>query len=534
MARTLDRRLRLMLVVGVVIVLGAVAGALVASLGGDGPATGAARLVPANALLYVHLSTDRSRPAVKQALDVAGRLPGYPGAAAGLEARLNALVGDSSSGGWAAIRPWLGREAAFAALNTASSTAGSLVILDVARPGLARRFLSGAGATPDGRYRGVALLSYPSGTVLAFVAHYLVLGQAASVRAAIDTAAGRIASLSGSSSYQQAAGDEPDGRVLDVYLSSAGVRRVLDPRPGLLGALGVLLNRSDLTGTAISLSAVPFGLRVYVHEALNPRLTPVNTSPAAPFTPTLAGAMPSGTQLLLDVGNLANAAPGVLRALAAAGVAGRVQPLLSRLGGALGSQGIDLSQVLSVFSGEGAVAVTAPENGASRPGLLILTRTSDPQSARVTLASLEGPLAQLFPPPSSGPGQAPEWIDLHINGITVHQLAVASGLNLDYSVFGHLAAVSTSLESIAGVARHRRALDQDSAYRAVLHGLAGDVSSLLFLDFSHVLGLGEQTGLISGAGYRALRPDLAKIRAVGLHSMAGEDDTTAELSLNIP
>ena len=60
-------------------------------------------------------------------------------------------------------------------------------MLDVGRPDLARRFLSSAGATPDGRYRGVGLLSYQSGTVLAFVEHYLVLGQGASVRAAIDT-----------------------------------------------------------------------------------------------------------------------------------------------------------------------------------------------------------------------------------------------------------------------------------------------------------------------------------------------------------
>lgn len=530
----LDRRLRVMLAVGGVIVVGAVAGAVAASLGGNGPARGAAQLVPANALLYVHVSTDGSRPAVRQALDVARRLSGYPALAAGLERRLGALVGDSPARGWAAIRPWLGQEAAFAALNTTSSTAGSLIVLDVTHPGLARRFLSRAGVGPSGRYRGVALLRYTSGTVLAFVEHYLVLGQPGSVRAAIDAAAGRTASLSGAESYQHAAGDEPDNRVIDVYLSSAGVRRVLDPRIGLLGGLGVLLNRPDLTGVAISFSAVRSGLHVYVHEALNPELTPVNTSPAAPFTPTLARDMPSGTQFLLDVGDLANAAPGVLRALAAAGVAGRVQPLLSRLGGALGSQGIDLSQVLSVFSGESAVGVTAPQGGATRPGLLILTRTAHPLSARVTLASLEGPLAQLFPPPSSGPGQTPEWTDVQVSGITIHQLAVAAGLNLDYSVFGHLVAVSTSVQSIAATAHHRRALNQDSGYRAVLGGLSGDVSSLLFLDFSHVLGLGKQTGLISGAKYRELRPDLAKIHAVGLHSMAGEDDTTAELFLNIP
>lgn len=534
MLQTANRRLRLMLVVGVLVVVAAVAGAVIATLPGGGPATGAAALVPADALLYVHLSTDHSRPPVRQALTVANRFPDFPLVADSLENRLSALVGDSASGGWAAIRPWLGREAAFAALNTTTASAGSLIVLDVARADLARRYLSRAGATPDGRYAGTPLLSYRSGTVLAFVGHYLVLGQAASVRAAIDTAAGRAPSLAGSSAYQQAAGDEPDDRVLDIYISSAGVRRVLDPRPGPLGALGALLDRGDLTGAAISFSGVPSGLRVHVHEALNPRLTPVNTSPAPPFTPTMARALPSGTELLLDVGNLADAGPGVLRALAAAGVAGRVQPLLSRMGGALTSQGVDLTQVLSIFSGESAVAVTAPTSGAARPGLVVVTRVSRPEAARVTLGNLERPLAQLFPPPSSGPGQAPEWIDLHVGGITVHQLSVAAGFNLNYAVVGHLVVVSTSLGSIAAIARHGRALNQDQAYQQVLGGLSGDASSLLFLDFSHVLGLGEQTGLIGGASYRALRPDLARIRAVGLHSMAGENDTTAELLLNIP
>src|SRR5437764_10497609 len=42
------------------------------------PATGAAALVPADALAYVHLSTDPSRPAVRQALDLARRFPDAP------------------------------------------------------------------------------------------------------------------------------------------------------------------------------------------------------------------------------------------------------------------------------------------------------------------------------------------------------------------------------------------------------------------------------------------------------------------------
>jgi hypothetical protein len=58
-------------------------------------------------------------------------------------------------------------------------------------------------------------------------------------------------------------------------------------------------------------------------------------------------------------------------------------------------------------------------------------------------------------------------------------------------------------------------------------------TSLLFLDFSQLLSLGEQTGLTRSAAFEALRPDLERIRAVGLNSASGEADTTAELILQI-
>ena len=59
------------------------------------------------------------------------------------------------------------------------------------------------------------------------------------------------------------------------------------------------------------------------------------------------------------------------------------------------------------------------------------------------------------------------------------------------------------------------------------------VTSLLFLDFSQLLSLGEQTGLTPSARVRALTPDLEKIRGVGMDSTSGEADTTAELFLQI-
>ena len=63
--------------------------------------------------------------------------------------RLTAIVGGSSSTDIATgIRPWLGKEAALALLDTAGASAPSLIVLDVTDQARARRFVTSAGAAP--------------------------------------------------------------------------------------------------------------------------------------------------------------------------------------------------------------------------------------------------------------------------------------------------------------------------------------------------------------------------------------------------
>ena len=506
------------------------------------PATGAAALVPSDALAYIHLSTDPTRPAVKQAIRLAGRFPDAPTLIAALNNRLGAILSRPGAPAGAFdfagdVRPWLGREAAFALLNTTSTTAGSLIVLDVANRPRAQAFLDRSGATPVRVYRGVTELRYRRGTVLAFVRHYLAIGQRSSVQRAIAAADGSASSLQGNPSYRSAASAEPADRVLDAYISPSGLRRVLAPRGGALRALATLLFQPAVAGTTISLSALPGGARVTVHNALDPALARLSGAPPAPFTPTLTPLLPAGSPLVLDVKGLGHAAPTVLSATAAAGIAGRIGPLLHRLGTALASEGVDVRQAVSLFSGETAVGLSpAASSGAGAPhgsALVIVTRTSHQEATRELLASLQGPLAQLFPPPSTGPGQAAEWSDVQVAGVSAHQLAIAPGLQLDYAVFRGLVVVSTSLRAIGGVVKHARSLADEPAYHAALGAAPNRVTSLLFLDFSQLLSLGERMGLTRSARLTALRSDLEKIRATGLASTRGEADTTAELFLQI-
>jgi len=81
-----------------VVVLAAILGAGLGSGSGAGaPATGAASIVPADALAYVNVSLDRGRPSVRRALAIAGRFGDFPLAAAGVLGRLSAILGGGRS-----------------------------------------------------------------------------------------------------------------------------------------------------------------------------------------------------------------------------------------------------------------------------------------------------------------------------------------------------------------------------------------------------------------------------------------------------
>lgn len=506
----------------------AVAAAVVLATGGVGqapPATGAATIVPADALAYVNLSIDPSRPTVSDARRLAARFPDWPLLKTAALNRLRPLVAGSSSADFAtAIRPWVGNEAALALIATGSGTVEPLLVLDVARPARARAFVNGAGATPAGAYDGAGIMAYPSGTELAFAGHYLVAGSDAGVRAALDAAHGRARTLAHDPAYERAVANEPSERVLDAYLPAAGIRRLLASRTGVAGAIGMLLDSSALQGAAISLSPTTTGVRVLVHSVLDK-----GTTAARSFTPTLQSVLPSGSSLMLDVDGLDRAAPGLLSAAATAGIAGNVGPLLRRVGSALATEGVNLRHVESLFDGETAVAISPGPS----PALLIVSRVRDQAAARNELAALEGPVTALFSPSGSGGGQVPELSDSTVDGMTVHEVGLGPGLQLDYAVFSGMVVISTSVSAIDGVAQRVRTLDGDATYRAALSDRPSPLTSLVFGDVSRLLSLGEQLGLTSGAGTRELLPDLSEIRAIGLSSTSGDRDTTTELSLEI-
>jgi hypothetical protein len=516
------RKQALLAAIPAIVAVVAVIVALTQGSGAQPPATGAAKVVPADALAYVHVSTDPKRSEVSRALVLGARVPTYPLVAAQVISRLTALVGGGARVDFKRdIRPWLGREVALALLNSTGSTAGSELVLDVSRRGAAHAFIARAGAVAAGTYRGTNLYRYPSGASLAFVGHYLVLGQGTSVRSAIDASKGAVRSLATSEDYRSAAAGEPADRVIDAYVSSDGVQRLLIPQGGLFAALGTLLGKPGLAGAAISLSASGTTARLRVHSAF------ASTGAGRPFAPSLDQLLPAGTTLALDLSGIVQSAPRALSAAAAVGIAGHLGPLLGRLGDALRAKGVALGRIESLFSGETLVAI-APGGG-----VVILTHVKNEQATSAQLANLEIPLSQLFPAPSAGSGQVSQFTDRSIEGISAHQLSLGTGLRISYAVFHGLLAISTSLAALGGIIQHSQALTSEPAYRAAVDGAPSRVTSLVFLDFNQLLDLAERTGLLRGARLGALAPDFERIRAVGLYSTRGEADSTAELTFEI-
>jgi hypothetical protein len=278
----------------------AIASVLLVGRGGSSPTAGAARLVPANALVYVHVSTDTGRAQVRRAQALAARFPSYG------RLRDQILKRLSVSGQGGDIGSWLGDEAAIALMPGAGQTAGSLVVVGVRDEKAARDFVAAGRGTDTATitYRGVRITRY-GGVVAAFVDGFLALGQQPTVKQAIDLAQGRGRPLAGDGAFKRSLDGLPADRVADGYATADGVRRLLSPAGGVLGIAGLLLDRPGLRSTGLALTAEDPGARLYVHTLGSP-------GSFRPFRPRLLSAVPRGSLAYLGVRGFDRAASRLL------------------------------------------------------------------------------------------------------------------------------------------------------------------------------------------------------------------------------
>jgi Protein of unknown function (DUF3352) len=431
------------------------------------------------------------------------------------------------------LRPWLGKEVGLALLDTTSQTAGTLIVAAVSDRAKADAYLRRAGQSSTISYHGVTIRRF--GTVAsAITGGYLLIGQESDLRRAIDGQHNRGATLAADPTYRRALRGLPAGRVADAFLSPGGVRRLLTPQGGPLGVAGILLDQPALAGAGLALTAEGNQARLTVHSIRDPRLARSRPPTFTSFQATLAGAVPKSAMAYVGLTSLDRAASRILAISAATGAAGaRLQRALQTRGATLARQaGVNLSRdVLPLFRGEVALWL-APS--LPTPYLTLIARTPNEARTRAALAALQAPLVQLFEPQTAQPGQAPTFGERDLGGgVRAFSLNLAPGVEIDYAVFKGKLVISTNLEGVKAVKRGGSSLTGRSAYEATVGDHPSRVTSLVFLDFSSLLALGERTGLNASRSYLAARNDLRRIRALGASSSGGTTESTTELRLQI-
>jgi hypothetical protein len=479
-----------------------------------GPPDEAAGLVPANALAYVHLSTDPGREADARFGELAAALPPL----ARLRDQAAAAIAPAAFDVDRDVRPWLGDELAYAAV----SPADSIVLAAVADRPKAEALVARIGNLSSAReHRGVPVI-VAGQTAIAFVGDFLALGTEPAVRAAIDRDAGVGAALADAAPYARVLAGAPAGRTLAAYASGDGVRQVLAPRGGPLGALGALLDRPGLEAAGGVLVAEPDGLRAQVRLAGGaPR--------DAAFEPVLLERVPEDAAAYLGVRSAAR-----LVRLAERLGAGRAVAAIRDAVAA--ESGVDFDgELLAPLSGEVAVAITGPADdptGSSggAPVLTLKARTADAGRTESALARLQEPLARRLALPGTAPGFKPE----PVGGLEAYTLRVTPELAPSYAVSGDGVVLSTAP---AGLEPPRGTLAASAGFSSTIGDVPETTDSLVFLDLRQLLALGEQTGLTAIPSLATARDDLRRVRAAGAivtNDPTHPSDTNAELFLQIP
>ena len=493
----------------------ALAGGLVCARGGDGaPPDTAARLVPASALAYVHVSTDPGRAADARFAARAAALPPLTR----LRDQLVAAVAPQSLDVARDVRPWLGGELAYAAVSPADSIVLAAVADRPRAEALVARVGNLSGASG---YRGVQLLVAGT-TAIAFVGDFLAVGTEPAVRAAIDREQGEGDRLADAEPFRRALEGAPAGRSLTAYASAAGVREVLAPRTGAAGLLGRLLDRPGLQAAGAALTGEDGGLRVTARVS-------GGAPEDAAFEPVLLERVPERAAAYLGVKSAARLA-GLAERLGATQVVGQLRRLLRR------EAQIDADQdLLAPLDGEVALSVTGPAEdpegtAAGAPVVTLKARTADAGRTGAALARLQQPLAARLALPGTVPGFRPATI----GGLDAFTLRATPQLAPSYAVSADGLVISTAP---AGLLPPRGTLAAAPAFDATIGEVPDQADSLVFVDLRQLLALGEETGLTAISGLATARDDLRRVRAAGAvvtQDPAHPSDTTAELFLQIP
>jgi hypothetical protein len=484
--------------------------------------------VPSDAALYAHVTVNSDSHQWDLAEDLRGELPNFT-------ALLRSVTGAVAIPGGRQIDlprevlPWAKDDLALIGVPGAGATVPEAYVVGVGDAGKADQFLAGlspGGASKQTKVDGGTLTTYSSGLATGRFGDDALFGSLEAVRAALDAKAGRAPQLSGS---DQASPLEelPDVRLAELYLSRAGVERLLTGRTGGASQLDTFVDYGATTAMAASFRVRDDGLEIHLDSTLDPKLeqqSPTVFADLPRFEPSLADEAGARALGYVGVGELG---PAFNRALATAGaggqgLAGSLRALAQRL---QKEAGVDpLQDLLPALGGQAALLAEPTD---SVPYATLVVEGVDEKKATDALAALQGPLARSV----TAGAQGARFETKEVDGVDVHSLAVSPQVDLSYAVFDGMLVVSTKPDGIAQVRSNGDDLADNGSYKAATDRLPSSVSALVFLNLEEVFGLAQQAGLATDPLYASLSEDISRIGSLGLAVTGSSSELRSELFL---
>lgn len=494
------------------------------------PPDDAIAFVPADAVLYAHLTLDSDSHQYELTSDLGEELPDVINLLRQATSALPTLSGKAVDVS-ASILPWADGDLALMQVPGPGKRSPPAYIVGVGDRAGADQFLAGIAPAGKGQnvdQNGSPLTLYPGGFATAFSGDQLLFGSEAAVRVGLDTEAGRAPGLEGSD--EDAARDElPDVRFAEVFLSRAGVERTLVGRQGGATQLETFVDYGATIGLAASATAKDEGVEVNLVSKLDPGLlerSPTFFANLPEFEPDLTGEAGERALGYIGVGDVGPTLAGLLESAGAQGqgLAGSLRALAQSL---QQEAGVDpLRDLLPALGGQAAL-VAEPTDGIPYASLIV--DDVDEEKAAAALAALQKPLLRAV---GRRVGTAPPSFEQsEEDGVTVSSLRVSPTVNLSYAVFDGKLVVSTDPAGVAQVRSGEGGLAGSSSFEAAIDQLPDQVSALVFLNLDELLGLAVQAGLAEDPLYASLSDDISQIRSLGLAVSAGDDQLKSELFL---
>ena len=493
------------------------------------PQDGAVALVPANALLYAHLTLDPDTAQFDRVQDLPDRLPGLSFNAQRLISFLPTPSGAQLDFA-GDVKPWAKDDLAVE-LVPAKGGAVPAVIVGVADREAAGNFvglIAPRGKPRIERQGGERLSVYRGGFAAAFFGENLIFGDEGAVRDSLRVAAQDANGL-GDAATGEVRDELPDLRFADVYLSRAGVRRLLAGGGAGSTQLDTFVDYGATSGFAAAATARDDGIGIELVSDLDPKLekrSPSFFTELPPFEPTLAGEAGERALAYVGLGEVGPTVAGLLKR------AGSGQPAIARSLRALSERlrkeaGVDpLRQLLPALGGQAAL-IAEPTDSA--PFASLIVDGVDEEKAARALARLQVPLLRAVTSPKEG--QVPAFEQKEIDGVAVRSVQISPAVNLSYGIFDGKLVISTDPAGIAQVRESGDSLADSQAYKDARGELPDELAALVFLNVNEVQDRAELAGLAEDPVYASLREDISEFEALALGVSSGDDQLRTELFL---